>query len=185
MRLLNNALIPHGGEAPAGVRGLVASVEMAPSGPSLRLTYRLTGEMATLAVPRRVPARRAERLWEHTCFEAFVAPGSGGRYYELNFSPSMEWAAYELDGYRQGLRSLALARAPSIAVAESEHELRVTADLELDALAEAPWPWRVGLAAVVEDRAGGRAYFALAHPRQHPDFHDAAGFVISLDGSAR
>jgi hypothetical protein len=186
MQRFNNVLIPHGGgAAPPGVRGLAANVERAASGPSLRFIYRLTGELAGLAIPRRGSARRAERLWEHTCFEAFVAPGSGERYYELNFSPSTEWAAYELDGYRQGLRPLALARPPSIAVAESANELRVTADVELDALVEAPWPWRIGLTAVVEDRAGGHAYFALAHPRQHADFHDAAGFVISLDGSAR
>jgi hypothetical protein len=41
------------------------------------------------------------------------------------------------------------------------------------------------LTAVVEDRAGGRAYFALEHPRAKPDFHDAAAFTVVIDGSAR
>ena len=70
-------------------------------------------------------------------------------------------------------------------VTETKNELRVTACIELGGLADAPWPWRIGLTAVVEDRAGGRAYFALEHPRAKPDFHDAAAFTVLLDGSAR
>jgi hypothetical protein len=150
----------------------------------LRFEYRLAGELANVAVPRRGPVRRAERLWEHTCFEAFVAP-SGGGYFELNFSPSTEWAVYEFDGYRTGMRAVTPGAPPAIAVAQAANELRVTASMELPVLVRAPWPWRVGLTAVVEDRAGERSYFALAHPRAEPDFHDAAGFTISLDGSAR
>ncbi len=72
-----------------------------------------------------------------------------------------------------------------ITVAETRSELRVTASMAILELADAPWPWRVGLTAVVEDRAGGLSYFALRHPRDNPDFHDAAGFAVSLDGSAR
>ena len=110
----------------------------------------------------------------------------GARYFELNFSPSTQWAAYEFDGYRQGMRPLALARTPSIAVAErGRTSCSVTAAVELGAFADAPWPWRIGLTAVVEDLAGGRAYFALQHPRENPDFHDVAGFTALLDGSAR
>ncbi len=54
---------------------VTASVELA-SANMLRFEYRLTGELAQLAIPRRAPSQRAERLWEHTCFEAFVATGA-------------------------------------------------------------------------------------------------------------
>jgi hypothetical protein len=97
----------------------------------------------------------------------------------------MQWAAYAFDGYRQGMRPLELAEPPSVRVAETRNELRVTAGIELGGLADAPWPWRIGLTAVVEDRAGGRAYYALLHPRDKPDFHDAAAFTVLLDGSVR
>jgi hypothetical protein len=181
----DHVLTPHrSGAAQAAVRGVTARVELASAG-TLRFEYRLSGELAQVAIPARVASQRAERLWEHTCFEAFVAPGVGPRYYELNFSPSSEWAAYEFDGYRQAMRPLALAGAPQIAIAETACELRVTASAAIVGLAGAAWPWRVGLTAVIEDRAGGRAYFALRHPRDNPDFHDAAGFAVSLDGSAR
>ena len=150
----------------------------------LQLEWSLTGNLEELAIPRRSASCRADRLWEHTCFEAFVAPGSGSSYYELNFAPSTRWAAYAFDGYRQGMRPLELAEPPSVKVVTAANELRVTAGIELGGLADAPWPWRIGLTAVVEDRAGGRAYYALLHPRDKPDFHDAAAFTVILDRSA-
>ena len=151
----------------------------------LLLEWSLSGDLDALAIPRRSVSSRAERLWEHTCFEAFVAPASGAGYCELNFAPSTQWAAYEFDGYRQGMRPLALEKPPTVKVVTTANELRVTAGIELGGLEDAPWPWRIGLTAVVEDRAGGRAYFALEHPRAKPDFHDAAAFTVVIDGSAR
>lgn len=183
--MTGHVLIPHPGDAAhKDMLTLVASVAFVPTC-TLRFEYRLAGDLANVAIPRRAPARRAERLWEHTCFEAFIAPGSGAGYCELNFSPSTEWAAYEFDGYRTGMRPFAPGAPPAIAVVEAANELHVTASMELEAFARAPWPWRVGLTAVVEGRAGERSYFAVAHPRAKPDFHDAAGFAISFDGSAR
>jgi hypothetical protein len=169
----------------AAVHAVVARAALATTAAGVRFEYRLTGDVARLAVPARGAPRRTDRLWEHTCFEAFIAPAAGSRYYELNFSPSTEWAAYAFDGYRQGMRPLAPAVPPAIAVVETANELLVTADMELGALVGAAWPWRIGLTAVVEDRKGMRAYFALQHARDVPDFHDAAGFALLLDGSAR
>jgi hypothetical protein len=180
-----HVLVPHRSSVPQDALAIAARVELEERRSTVRFSYRLTGDLSQLAIPHRSRSQRAERLWEHTCFEAFIAPESGARYFELNFSPSTQWAAYELDGYRQGMRPVALAKAPSIVVANAADELSVTASVELGALRDAPWPWRIGLTAVVEDRAGGRAYFALEHPREKPDFHDAAGFTALLDGSAR
>jgi hypothetical protein len=178
-----HTLLPHpqGGVASATV---VARVELG-HGSRVELEYVLAGDLAQLAIPRRARARRTERLWEHTCFEAFVAPAAGARYCELNVAPSTEWAAYSFDSYRHGMRPLELKKPPTVQVAETASELRVTAAVELGNVADAPWPWRIGLTAVVEDRTGGRAYYALKHPREKPDFHDAASFTVLLDGSTR
>jgi hypothetical protein len=182
---MTRTLVPHrSGAAQDAVLALVARVELS-STPTILLDYRLTGDLARLAIPSRLPAQRADRLWEHTCFEAFVTSGAGQPYYELNLSPSTQWAGYAFDGYRQGMRPLTFAAPPSIVVVQTANELRVTASIEPASFPDAPWPWRVGLAAVVEDLAGGRGYFALRHPRDEPDFHDAAGFTVLLDGSAR
>jgi hypothetical protein len=175
-------LIPH----PQNARSAIVTARVGLEHPTrLIIEYSLTGDLEELVIPRRTASGRAERLWEHTCFEAFVAPASGASYCELNFAPSTEWAAYAFDGYRRGMRPLELAQSPTVEVGRSANELRVTADIELGHLADASWPWRIGLSAVVEDRAGGRAYYALEHPHEKPDFHDAAAFTVLLDGSAR
>ena len=43
--------------------------------PGMRLAcrYSLHGEIARVLVPRLGGGRRADGLWKHTCFEAFVA----------------------------------------------------------------------------------------------------------------
>jgi hypothetical protein len=176
-------LVPHpDGEAPRAAVKVTASVELL-SGSTVRFAYKLSGDLENVAVPPRAPAARADRLWEHTCFEAFVAERSGS-YHELNFSPSTQWAAYSFAAYRSGMRALELA-PPAIVVEHAGGELRVTASADLGALAAAPWPWRVGLAAVIEGRSGRRGYFALRHTRARPDFHDADCFIALLGGSAR
>ena len=40
---------------------------------------------------------------------------------------------------------------------------------------------RLGLSAVIEDKAQVLSYWALKHPAEKPDFHHAAGFVVALD----
>ena len=183
--MTEHLLVPHRGSVDQAPLAIAVRAELERRGSTLRFDYRLTGDVSQLALPHRWEPQRTERLWEHTCFEAFIAPAQGSRYFELNFSPSTQWAAYVFDDYRTGMQPLPLATAPSIAATRTADELHVTAALEVGAFPDAPWPWRIGLTAVVEDRAGGRAYFALEHPREKPDFHDAAGFAVLLDGSAR
>jgi hypothetical protein len=178
------ALIPHRQTPPAVRLEVSADAELAAPGSSLTLRYRVRGAIGELAIPPRVAPRRADGLWERTCFEAFIAAPAGEGYLELNFSPSTEWAAYAFERYRHGMRPLTLARPPVVTVAGDALELRVTASADLTGVAEARWPWRVALCAVVADAAGGRSYWALRHTKPNPDFHDAAGFAFSMDGGA-
>src|SRR5262249_7398791 len=75
-----------------------------PRASSLVLEYRVTGKIDGLRLPPVGASVRAHELWHHTCFEAFVGTSSGAAYYEFNFAPSTQWAAYEFDGYRSGMR---------------------------------------------------------------------------------
>ena len=149
-------------------------VEAAREGQTLRLLYVARGAIGDLAVPEPAAPERADGLWRHTCFEAFVrAPGCAA-YEELNFSPSGRWAAYRFEDYRQGMNLAALAL---------EIEARRTAErLELLARVHVPLPgpWRVGLSAVIEERSGRKSYWALAHPPGAPDFHHGDSFALEL-----
>lgn len=138
-----------------------------------RFAYWIRGPIDELVLPPdRTPAR-ADGLWKTTCLEAFLKPDDGEVYFELNFSPSGEWAAYRFTGYREGMAPL--ARAPShVLTGEEEGVYRLIAYIDLP---EAEGPCRLGLSAVIEERAGAKSYWALAHPEGRPDFHHAKGFA--------
>lgn len=181
--MTERALICH--PETASATRIELSAEIEPTATGVRLRYRLCGELERVAVPVRARSRHVDGLWQRTCFEAFIAPEGRAHYVELNVSPSTEWAAYRFDAYRDGMRPLPLPQAPAIALLDEPGELRVTADMDLSRIGDAPWPWRVGLCAVIADRAGGLSYWALRHPGAKPDFHDATGFSWRIEGRAR
>jgi hypothetical protein len=140
----------------------------------LLLTYRLAGTIADLLLPSATVSERADRLWEHSCFEAFLSAGAGTAYYEFNFSPSTQWAAYRLEDYRSGMTA---------AAADPHLEFGSSADwLELGATLQLPPDigTELGLSAVIEERDGRKSYWALAHPPGEPDFHHGDCFAAEL-----
>jgi hypothetical protein len=123
--------------------------------------------------PTAAPGR-ADNLWRTTCFEAFLAIDDGG-YYELNFSPSTEWAVYRFDGYRAGMRPSDDLGAPRI---ETQAD---TGWYELCAsFGTRPNATRLGLAAIIEEKSGMKSYWALTHGEAGPDFHRAESFALDL-----
>lgn len=154
------------------------AVEATRPGPgALALRYVVTGRIGDLLLPPMAAPIRADGLWRHTCFEAFVRVGAG--YFEFNFAPSTQWAVYRFDGYRTAMAPLLIASAPHIAVHASETILELNVALASGAL-PADAPWRLGLSAVIEDAGGAKSYWALAHPPGAPDFHHADCFALEL-----
>jgi hypothetical protein len=137
------------------------------------------GDVRGVRLPAGQGGARADGLWRHTCFEAFLAADGAGGYCEFNFSPAGDWAAYCFDGYRAGMRAAQLAAPPRLAVRRTGAGLTLTAHLALDGLFARGTALRVALAAVLEDERGALSYWALAHPPGRPDFHHAAGFVLA------
>jgi hypothetical protein len=146
------------------------------------LSYVVTGRISDLRLPAVTASARADKLWRHTCFEAFVRASPDEAYYEFNFAPSSQWAAYRFDRYRSGMRVAAGIGAPRIEVQSAAGRYTLLAKLELDALSRLPpnSGCHLGLAAVVEETDGNKSYWALAHPAGKPDFHHADGFALEL-----
>lgn len=169
---------PHDGDA---VHTLAAQVEVS-AGAILAFRYRLVGDIARLRIPPETVASRADDLWKHTCFEAFVRERGGSNYWEMNFAPSRQWAFYGFDAYRAGRIDLALKTPPRIAVERSADRLEVEASVQLAGLFAAPGTRQleIGLSAVVEDARRTLSYWALKHPAATPDFHHAEGFVLKV-----
>jgi hypothetical protein len=149
--------------------------------PELHMTFRLEGEISGLRIPSPGVVRIGTDLWRHTCFEAFIAIEGEAAYHEFNFAPSGEWAAYELRGYRDGRPSANQTSAPDIVVRSTNSRLELEASVQLDFLSDghSRAPLRIGLSAVIE-ASDGISYWALRHPRDKPDFHDAEGFALRL-----
>jgi hypothetical protein len=175
-------LVRHPSTRDRAVRGVAALVQRAASG-DLDVRFRLDGDLSHLRIPSpRVP-RIAARLWEHTCFEAFLAIDGRPGYHEFNFAPSGEWAAYALRGYRDGAPLADEALVPPITLRASEGRLELEALVRLDLVsaAHAEAPLRLGLSAVIEADDRALSYWALRHPAGKPDFHNAEAFALRLE----
>ncbi len=150
------------------------AVEVARAGADgLRLVYWIGGDLNSVVIPKPRHAARGDGLWRHSCCEAFLGAGQG--YYEFNFAPSSQWAAYRFDGHRAGMRD-AETVPPAIAWDRDGDAGKLTATLRLPPDAAGP----LGLSAIIEDVNGNRSFWALAHPPGDPDFHHAACFAAQV-----
>jgi hypothetical protein len=147
----------------------------------LDVAFVLEGDLTRLRIPPPVQPRIAADLWQHTCFEIFIARPGMPAYHEFNFSPSGEWTAFAFSDYRQGAQLAEQALDPVISAHRAPDSLRLEAVLPLERLTLAGAPLSLGLSAVVEDERGELAYWALAHPGAKPDFHHRGAFVLNLD----
>lgn len=176
------SLLAHPSTANEAVRRVAAAAE--PVGPdSLCFRYVLEADPAHVRIPASVAhADRADRLWAHTCFEAFIGLPQSPRYLELNFSPSGEWAAYRFESYRAGMLAVALEAAPRLALRRSGPRLELQAEVRLRGTEMAGRRGlRIALSTVVEDGEGRLSYWALRHAPGRPDFHHPDSFALALE----
>ena len=166
-------LIAHPDHPPVAVRGIVAKAWW--DGPHwLRLRWRMHGT-SRIVLPALAGRRRADGLWQTTCFELFVAPVDGNGYSEFNFSPSNAWAAYDFDGYRAGMNERTVERSP-VGTWRGGRSAQSIFDVALPRKA-VPDVARFGMSAVIEEIGGTKSYWAIRHPPGQPDFHHADCFA--------
>ena len=173
-------LVAHPDHAALAVRQVAARI-LSMDDHWLCLRWRVEGTSA-LVVPAFSGRARTDGLWQSTCFELFLGeddPAAGGTYAEFNFAASERWAAYDFDGYRDGMAPRPLPREPVITPRHGQDVLIFDAALPVAGLP--PLPWRMGLSAVLEEAGGVKSYWALAHPRGKPDFHHAACFAARVE----
>jgi hypothetical protein len=182
MRLMSSStasrivrLRPYAPIADGSVQTLEVQVECTAS--VLNLQYSLSADLDRLKIPAPKPMRRADELWKHTCFEAFLRSATGTGYCEVNIAPSTEWAVYSFDDYRQGMKPANVPQPPVIAVDRSVGRLTVDVQIDLKVL---PPSRALALTAVLEHEGGSLSYWSLQHPAAKPDFHHPDGFVFQI-----
>ena len=148
-------------------------------------TISLQARIDDLRIPPVMPTARADELWRHTCFEAFIRSSRGDGYYEFNFAPSTQWAAYWFSSYRSGMRVATEISAPRIEVQSDSELYTLQASLDLDRASSLRHDavWRLGLSAVLEETSGRKSYWALAHPPGKPDFHHSVCFAHEISAA--
>jgi hypothetical protein len=174
-------LICFGGKVCKDVYSLQIEVDTLPDN-GLKLRYELIGNMTKLSIPAPQPPAEIEGLWNHTCFEAFVAVEGERGYREFNFSPSGQWAAFGFSSNRKR-SDWKSARFPEIMIERDQVGcFRLEANIAGEDMPSnvGEKPLQLGLTAVVESSDGNLSFWALTHPSDRPDFHLRDGFTCIL-----
>jgi hypothetical protein len=164
MAIRQVTLLCHPWSPTHAVRGIHAGVTRHTDG-RLALTFILEADPPGVRVPPPRPPRLTTELWQHTCFEAFIALDGATAYHEFNFAPSGEWAVYGFRGYRDGALLDDATVAPRIAVRAAPNRLEVNANVRLDRLSpgHVHMPLQLGLSAVIEASDHTLSYWSLHH----------------------
>ncbi|MDR1424597.1 MAG: DOMON-like domain-containing protein [Azoarcus sp.] len=171
------ALTPADGEK-ATLSDLLVTFSTQPDG-NVRFEYALEGRLDALRLPSASEPAPLP-LWEHTCFEAFLATPGAESYREFNFSPDGQWVVAAFSRYRELHRRLEEGSTPLIETSRTADRLTLVVEVPPALLPAGP-VLRVGLSAVIEHHDGRLEYRAVRHPAAKPDFHHADGWVLQLD----
>tara|TARA_R110001583_G_scaffold194720_3_gene366651 strand:+ start:203682 stop:204311 length:630 start_codon:yes stop_codon:yes gene_type:complete len=172
-------------DTPLPVRALLCTMHATPDG-GARFVFELDADPARVRIPAPAESAPADELWQHTCFEVFVASPGEEAYREFNLSPSRQWANYAFTAYRERDDAFSAPAAPRIQYTARADGLTLEAELPASSLPgiTTGTDLQIGLAAVIELDTGELEYWALKHPAPAPDFHDRGGFVLTLNMAA-
>jgi hypothetical protein len=174
------ALKIHPDSISAAITGIEVSITR-PRPDLLAFVYIVTGRIDDLRIASRTEPARADELWKHTCFEAFVRASGDTDYYEFNFSPSTQWAAYRFGGYREAMRVANEIQAVPITIDSQAARYTLSAEVDLDRTKlPRQKKWQLALSAVIEELNGHKSYWALAHSSGKPDFHHSDCFTCEF-----
>jgi predicted GIY-YIG superfamily endonuclease len=170
------SLTCHPETRPNEIRAVTVEIRMT-DGDKMLLTFQVDGAEFLKTESWRAP-ERCDNLWKTTCFEIFIQPTGSGQYFEFNFSPSTQWAAYKFDSYREGMVDLAVTAPPHIGRGEGDDAFVIEVDLDLSNIPNTER--QIALSAVIEEKDGTKSYWALKHPPGKPDFHHRDCFALTL-----
>ncbi len=167
-------LTPHPAAPPRSVKSVEVEIT-ANDLCEMMLDFRIDGDK--VVIPEWRSGSREDGLWNSTCFELFLGTTNSDSYFEFNFSPSSQWAAYRFEKYREGMTDQPMKVEPHVEF-DLDKPLELSVDLDLS---DMPWaPLMGNLAAVIEEEGGHKSYWALAHSSGPPDFHNRDCFIAQL-----
>jgi hypothetical protein len=173
-------LIPHPETQPSNrALKLWATVDRSASfglSATTNIWFAVQAPLADFSIPESEEPSQRDGLWQTTCFELFLRRAGDQAYREWNFAPSGDWAAYDFTNYREGMTEADIDAPPYLRLEDNLIWWTFGATIAVEADAQ----WEFGLSAVVEEKAGTKSFWALAHPSEKPDFHHPDCFVARL-----
>jgi hypothetical protein len=127
--------------------------------------------------------QRRDRLWETTCFEAFVTLKQDPSYWEFNAAPSGDWNLYAFKKYRLAKDAIqSVQNVPKIQFTQMARECRAKVSLDLASLLlqDQSADIYLGLTAVIENKSHEKSYWAIEHRGAQPDFHMSESFSLRI-----
>ncbi len=158
------------------VTEITVEYEIQPDG-KLWLRYFVDCDIDNLALPLLAEPQRTDGLWKTSCFELFLRQPGSSSYFEFNFSPSSQWAAYRFDDYRESMTDWQTTM-PEIYDDASETHFALETTCSLPGMGHKAW--EASLSAVIHERGDVKSYWALEHPLGDPDFHHRDCFALKL-----
>jgi len=175
-------LVPYDATQPSQTLELNGTIER--TGSNLSLEFELKGDTGEILFPAPSPnSNRLDKLWEHTCFEAFFTWDKNEFYWELNLSPSGDWNLYRFENYRQGQTSEEKINPRISKFTKSAlgvYSAQVSLDLGPILPQDASTVLAVGLTAVIERQDQSKSYWAIEHRGSKPDFHIRQSFSLKI-----
>lgn len=158
------------------VRCIVAEVDG-----HVKLEFRISGAVNELVIPKRdKQVTRSHGLWETTCFECFLRREDRNGYWEVNISPSGCWNVYFFSSYREGMSEESTVTSLSSEIQRTDAFFSLCCLVPVQTLFKADQGIRFGLSCVLEYKNGEKAFLAITHPGDQPDFHHPEGMVQQL-----
>jgi len=149
------------------------------------ISFLLKGNIDALQIPAKALApSRKDKLWENTCFEVFITKPVEPDYWEYNVSPSQDWAVFHFSEYRLSkMDELSIGNIEVTSYSAPPNQYTIQSKLPLPEALHAK-NLQVGISTVLQDREKTIYYYALAHLRQNPDFHDRNSFTLLLNAES-
>ena len=155
----------------------------------LHLDFMLKSDLREIILPEPVEhPGRADNLWEHTCFEAFIALENSPEYLEVNLASSGQWNIYEFKNYRSS-RIEADQVTCKTTILKAKTNFNIQAEIGLGGVqwiknSKKDVDLQIGLSGVIELKNKIKSYCALTHKSEKPDFHKKQSFILKLKNPA-
>lgn len=148
----------------------------------LQLTFILEDKNKVVLMNKGSSPLRTHELWKTTCFEAFFGVKGSPSYWELNVSFGGSWNVYRFNDYRNPTLPTEEKKIQNISFhSDSEDDsLRIEIKIPISALDIQNKKLDASLNTVIEFKNKEKAYFALKHGSEKPDFHQRDSFICNL-----